>query len=350
MIVDHGKEAEDKVHYILCKDDNWTKTLEKEITADFSKECIVEKGYPLVKVAEDVNLKNEYIAFSTTALIDATVIADNSVSKQANGILDVIIPQINGGVKINCHVFALTQKYGILETGRADLIKGKLIQAFKKKSIYAIRKGFDRLLPFLQVLVLPDRSIAVSFISKEKMDTYHSLVSPFVGGFNNVEDDKKAPSRAFRKIIEAQLILGKQISEGETLVDLGACPGGWTYIARKNGAKVIALDRSPLEQTLMDDPMVTFLKEDAFKYEVPEPVDWVVSDIICAPERILELINYWVVGKNCKNFIFTIKFQGHKDYGILKKFKKFAKESEYKVILKQLNANKNEVTVMGTLN
>lgn len=349
MIVDLGKEAGDKVHYILCKDDNWTKILEKEISADFSKKCTVEKNYPLVKVPEEVNLKNEYIAFSTTALINATVVPDNSVSKQANEILEVIIPQIIGGAKINCHVFALTQKYGILETGRADLIKGKLIQSFKKKNIYAIRKGFDRTLPFLQVLVLPDRSVAVSFIPKEKMDTYHSLVSPFVGGFNNVEDDKKAPSRAFRKIIEAQLIMGRDIAEGESLVDLGACPGGWTYIARKKGAKVTALDRSPLEQTLMDDKMVTFLKEDAFKYEVSEVVDWVVSDIICAPERILELIDYWVKGSHCKNFIFTIKFQGNKDYGKLKKFKNFAKESNYKVILKQLNANKNEVTIMGSI-
>lgn len=337
------------MHYILCKDDKWTKTLEKEINADFTKDCSIEKGYPLVKIHENVNLKNESIAFSTTALINATLIQDNSVSKQANEILDIMIPQITGGTKINCHVYALTQKYGIIETGRADLIKQKLIQTFKKKSIYALRKGFDRDLSFLQVLLLPDRSIATSFITKEEMASYHSLVSPFVGGFNNVADDKKAPSRAFRKIIEAQLILGKQISPGETLVDLGACPGGWSYIARKNGAKVIALDRSPLDSELMADEMVTFLKEDAFKYEVDETVDWVVSDIICTPERILELIHYWVIGKHCKNFIFTIKFQGNKDYGILKKFKTIARESEYNIRLKQLNANKNEVTIMGSL-
>lgn len=338
------------MHFILCKDDNWTNTLEKEIKADFTKNCSQIKGYPFVKISEDVDLKNQFISFSTTALINASVISDNSVSKQANEIVDLIGPHISGGSKINLHVYALTQKYGIIETGRADLVKAKIIAGFKKKGIFGIRKGFDRSLAFLQVLVLPDRTVAVSYISKEEMKAYHSLVSPFVGGFNNVEDDKKAPSRAFRKIIEAQLILGKQISEGETLVDLGACPGGWSYIARKNGAKVIALDRSPLAQELMEDEMVTFLKEDAFKYQVDSPVDWVVSDIICAPERILELIDYWVLGSNCINFVFTIKFQGHKDYGLLKKFKNIALKTDYQFILKQLNANKNEVTVMGTKN
>jgi 23S rRNA (cytidine2498-2'-O)-methyltransferase len=337
------------MHYILCKDDNWTKVLQKEITADFSKECVVLEGFPLVTIPTNVNLEHEYIAFSSTALINATVVADNSVSKQVSEVIEVIYPQLEKGSKINFHVYALTQKYGILESGRADIVKGKINLALKKKSIHCLRKGFDRSIAFLQILILPDRSMAVSYITKKELPSFHSLISPFVGGFSNVEDDKKAPSRAFKKLIEAQEVMGVQIAEGETVVDLGACPGGWTYIARKNGAKVIALDRSPLDDELMEDEMVSFLREDAFKYEVREPTDWVVSDIICAPERILELINYWVIAKNCKNFVFTIKFHGHKDYGLLKKFKNVAKKTEYKVILKQLNVNKNEVTIMGSM-
>jgi len=335
------------MHYILCKDNLWTDTLKKELSADFTKKCFVKEGYPLISVADDTNLENEYIAFSTTALINAVVVPDNTVSKQVNEILEIISPKIAEGIKINFHSFALTEKYGIVETGRAEIFKDKILLALKKKKVFGLRKVFDRTLPFLQIFILPNRSVAISYLKADELSRYHSIISPFVGGFNNIEDDKKAPSRAFKKIIEAQLILGKTITEGDLLVDLGACPGGWTYIARKNGAKVIALDRSPLQQELMDDRLVTFLKEDAFKYTVKEPVDWVVSDIICAPERILELLNYWVTGNNCKNFVFTIKFQGHKDYGVLKKFKNFAKNSEYNVILKQLNANKNEVTIMG---
>lgn len=337
------------MHYLLCKEDNWTKALVKEVTDSLSKDCTALKGFPLVKLTGDVDLRNRFLAFSSTALINAEEVAEDSVGKQVSKALESVLPKITENSKINCHVYALTGKYGILETGRADIMKVKVISGLKKKNIFCLRKGFDRSIPFLQIFILPDRSMAFSYLNTEEMGLYHSLISPFVGGFNNVEDDKKAPSRAYRKIIEAQLLMGKKISEGELLVDLGACPGGWTYIARKNGAKVIALDRSELDDSLMQDKQVTFLKTDAFKYEATEKVDWVVSDIISAPERILELIEYWVIGKNCSHFIFTIKFQGDKDYGILDKFKTVANKCDYRVILKQLNANKNEVTIMGSL-
>ncbi len=336
------------MHYILCKENHWIKTLQKELTADYTKDCRIVEGLPLIKIPASVDLRGGYLAFSSTALINAQEIPGAPVSKQANSIMELMLPKIDEGAKINYHVFALTDKYGILETGRAEIFKEKIRSGLRKKKVTCLKKGFDRSLPFLQVLILADRSIAVSFLSEEEMAQYYSLISPFVGGFNNVGDDKKAPSRAFKKIVEAQELLGTKISEGELLVDLGACPGGWSYIARKNGARVIALDRSPLSSELMDDKQVQFIKADAFQYQPTMEIDWVVSDIIAAPERILELVDYWVFGKKCKYFIFTIKFQGHKDYGLLKKFKKAGKECEYNVILKQLNANKNEVTIMGS--
>jgi 23S rRNA (cytidine2498-2'-O)-methyltransferase len=336
------------MHYVLCKDDNWTQNLKNEITADFTKKCFAIEGFPLIKIPDDIDFKNKMIAFSSTAVINAIIVPESTVSNQVKGILKELLPKLEDVSKINFHVYALTQKYGILETGRADIFKGKITTALKKKGVYGIKSDFDRTLPFLQILILPNRTIALSFLTKEEMPSYHSLISPFVGGFNNVEDDIRAPSRAFKKIVEAQELIGHKMTEGETVVDLGASPGGWTYVAVKNGAKVIALDRSPLQESLMESENVVFKKEDAFKYTSDKVVDWVISDIICAPERILELINYWVVEKNCKNFVFTIKFQGQKDYGTLKKFKQIANEVEYNVILKQLNVNKNEITIMGS--
>jgi 23S rRNA (cytidine2498-2'-O)-methyltransferase len=336
------------VHYILCKENNWAKFLIDEIKENYNVDGIRLQGYPLIKISENIDLNEGHLAFSSTAILNAQEIAEDSVGKQVSKALELILPQIPENIKINCHVFSLTAKYGIIETGRADIVKGKVINGLKKKNIFCIRKGFDRSIPFLQFFILPDRSMVFSYLNEKEMKTYHSLISPFVGGFNNVEDDKKAPSRAYRKIVEAQLVMGKKISEGELLVDLGACPGGWTYIARKNGARVISLDRSLLEDSLMQDDLVTFLKTDAFKYRPEEKIDWAVSDIISTPDRILELIDYWVIGKNCNHFIFTIKFQGDKGYGILEKFKTTASKCDYQIIIKQLNANKNEVTIMGS--
>ena len=336
------------MHYILSKDESWIKTLRKEITADFTKAFSPVERLPVIRIFEEIDFKNSYMAFSSTALINVYEIAEDSVSKQTIKILEYIFPLIPEGVEINFHAYGITHKYGIIETGRAEIFKGKILSALRMKNISCHKKGFNRQNGFLQILVMANRSLAISYIKESEMNEYHSLLSPFIGGFNNVEDDKQAPSRAFKKIVEAQELMGKYILPGELLVDLGACPGGWSYIARKNGARVIAVDRSPLHKNLMSDKKIEFIKGDAFKYKTSEAVDWVVSDIICAPERILELLESWVVTNHCKNFIFTIKFQGQKDYGILKKFKKMSSVLNYKIILKQLNANKNEVTIMGT--
>jgi len=335
------------VHYILCKDKKWIETLEQEMTSDLTKDFETVPGLPLIKCSNNIDLRNKYLAFSSTVLLNAIELPEDSVSKQSAAVVECILKKFPDGAKVNYHVYSLTDKYGILETGRAEILKDKIHKALKKNKIFCLRKDFDRSLPFIQVCILTDRSLAVSILNQQEMKDYHSLVSPFVGGFSNVEEDKKAPSRAFKKIVEAQRVLGVKIQENETLVDLGASPGGWTYIARKNGAKVIALDRSELREDLMADDMVTFLKSDAFKFQTEERIDWVVSDIICTPERILELIDLWVNNKKCSKFIFTIKFQGNSDYGILKQFKEVASLCDYQVIIKQLNVNKNEVTIMG---
>lgn len=343
------KENGETVHYLLSKDIRWISNLEDEIKEDHTKNLITDPKLPIIKLPDQINLSNAYLAFSTTALLNAIELPEASIGDQARGIFSEIIKKIDPRCKINCHVFSMTHKYGIIETGRAELIKDKLTTLLKKEKRFYLRKGFDRSLPFIQVLVLADRSVVLSILNEKEMNTYRSLISPFVGGFNNVADDKKAPSRAFKKIVEAMEIMGHTCTEDETLIDLGACPGGWSYIARKQGAKVIALDRSELREDLMDDPGVIFLQEDAFKYVPTEKIHWAVSDIISTPERVLELVEFWVSQKNCEKFIFTIKFKGDGNYSMLKNFKQLAPKTDYHVILKQLNANKNEVTIMGWL-
>ncbi|WP_372655098.1 SAM-dependent methyltransferase [Halobacteriovorax sp.] len=336
------------MHYILAKNVDWLGPLKEEIKNSFDTESESVAGLPILKVSSDLDLKNKYLAFSTTALLNTEKFPEDSISKQAQALVDSICKKISADQSINLHVFSMTNKYGVLETGRAEILKDKIHKNLRKNKIRILRKKFDRSLAIVQVMLLDDRSVILSVQTSEEVSQYNSLYSPYVGGFNNVEDDKKAPSRAFKKIVEAQEILGVKISENETLIDLGACPGGWTYIARKNGASVIAIDRSELREDLMVDEKVQFLQTDAFKYRPDQTLDWSVSDIISTPDRVIELITTWVLGKLCRNFIFTIKFQGKEGYHVLEDFKKLADQCDFKIILKQLNANKNEVTIMGT--
>ena len=53
---------------------------------------------------------------------------------------------------------------------------------------------------------------------------------------------------------------------------------------------------------------------DAFGYRPPEPVDWLLCDVICRPERTLELAETWMREGLCRRLVATLKFTGTGDY------------------------------------
>jgi 23S rRNA (cytidine2498-2'-O)-methyltransferase len=196
-------------------------------------------------------------------------------------------------------------------------------------------------------MIWPDRSLRVSVLNSNDVQLYRPLLGPFTGGYTTIKDDLKAPSRAFKKLVEAQKVLGSSIESGDKVLDLGASPGGWSYIALQNSAKVTAVDRSALDEELMQNPDLEFVKGDAFRFESEENFDWVISDIISAPERVVELIEKWVIQEATPHFVFTIKFKGDENYQVLKLIKSSLQNYQGEVFFRQLNVNKNEVMVMG---
>ena len=160
--------------------------------------------------------------------------------------------------------------------------------------------------------------------------------------------DKSAPSRAFAKLVEAELRFGRRILPGEVCVDLGASPGGWTWAARQRGAKVVAVDRSPLRDDLMNDSAVTFVRGDAFGYEPSRPVDWLVCDVIAAPERSIELVLEWARRRWMRHFVVTIKLRVG-DHPKLDRLKAELPAWSDDWYLTHLCANKHEACVFGTV-
>ncbi len=160
------------------------------------------------------------------------------------------------------------------------------------------------------------------------------------------EDHVNPPSRAYLKIQES-LTLARQFfgvdlpSENSKCFEAGACPGGWTWVLRQLGAEVFAVDRAPLADSLMSDPKVKFLAHDAFTLKPQEigECDWVFSDVICYPERLLEWVKVWLDSGLTKKMICTIKMQGAIDWSIVAKF---AQIPNSKVV--HLHYNKHELT------
>ncbi len=167
-----------------------------------------------------------------------------------------------------------------------------------------------------------------------------------------VEDHEHPPSRAYLKIQEALTMASHFFgmdfpAAGQKCFEAGACPGGWTWVLRQLGADVFAVDRAPLAPSLMADDHVIFQAHDAFTLK-PEEVcarmhtekmDWVLSDVICYPERLYEWIQVWLSSGRVQKMICTIKMQGAIDWNLVQQF---ASIPNSRVL--HLNYNKHELT------
>jgi 23S rRNA (cytidine2498-2'-O)-methyltransferase len=198
-----------------------------------------------------------------------------------------------------------------------------------------------------QVLFTTPTQGFLSVCLADERAKFRRMISRYPGGVVPLAIDKSAPSRAFSKLVEALDEWGADIQPGERVVDLGASPGSWTWHARQRGARVTAIDRSPLRDDLMVDPQVEFQSGDAFAYEPERQIDWLLSDLIAFPERIIELLERWLTQSACRQFCVTIKFRGGEDYARLAQLKQLLSEKSEDFLLRRLNANKNEVTAIG---
>lgn len=147
--------------------------------------------------------------------------------------------------------------------------------------------------------------------------------SPFRHGEIVFAENKTAPpNRAYLKLWEAFTLLGLRPDPGELCLDLGASPGGWSWVLHETGAKVIAVDKAALDPGIARLPRLEFRRESAFGLDpssVP-PVDWLCSDVVCYPARLLGLVKRWLDSGRAKRFVCTIKFQGATDHEAARAF------------------------------
>jgi 23S rRNA (cytidine2498-2'-O)-methyltransferase len=174
--------------------------------------------------------------------------------------------------------------------------------------------------------------------------TWRRGISTFPGGEVEVAPDTAPPSRAFAKLVEAERRLGRTIAPGESVVDLGASPGGWTWVALAHGARVTSVDRAPLREDLMR--RVEFVKGDALKFRPPAPVDWLVCDVITEPQRAVDLLLDWLRRGDTRWFIVTLKLRGD-DHAVLDVLKRELPALAEEWWLTHLCANKGEACAYG---
>ena len=245
--------------------------------------------------------------------------------------------------------------YGTGSAGRhrCKLIRESFCELLQQKRRRLLRSllhepgPFTLAQSFVQLLLTaPDRGF-VSVAPAPTPNLLRRVMSPFPRGEVPVASDKEAPSRAFAKLVEAEVRLGCKIARGETCVDLGASPGSWSYVALQRGARVLAVDRAPLRADLMKNRHLKFVQGDAFTNQPASAVDWLLCDVIASPERSVGLLIDWVRHRRARRFVLTIKFKGHEEYAVLEQLKHALPPMCDEFFLTHLCANKNEVCAFG---
>ncbi len=225
-------------------------------------------------------------------------------------------------------------------------------QFFRRANLIQEKLPYVNLKPRTFPAKIPSKPIGLYTLISEKQMIFSAETSSFLPAGKIVfqEDHENPPSRAYLKIQEsltmANLLNGTEFPKaGEHCFEAGACPGGWTWVLVGQGASVHAVDRAELSPELMNNPLVKFQAHDAFTLK-PQKIgfcDWVFSDVICYPERLLKWVHEWLESGLCRNMICTIKMQGEPDWNTINQF---AEIPGSRIV--HLNYNKHELTWIHT--
>jgi 23S rRNA (cytidine2498-2'-O)-methyltransferase len=192
----------------------------------------------------------------------------------------------------------------------------------------------------VEVCVLPGHRAVVG-----AMRTADALVlAP--GGRLRVHLPQHAPSRAAAKLLEAFAWLDRGPEPGELCVDLGAAPGGWTWVVAERRANVLAIDPGALAPPLRGRKGVYHLKADAFRYEPEEPVDWLFCDMAFRPLEVAALLARWCRRGWARLLVANLKLPMNKKAEMLFRVVDILKNGGWEDIrARQLYHDRDEVTV-----
>ena len=180
--------------------------------------------------------------------------------------------------------------------------------------------------------------------------------SPWPSGIPRLRTPPDAPSRSALKLEEALVVLldaeerARYVQSGMRAADLGAAPGGWTWVLARNGLRVTAIDNGPLRAHVLDTGLVEHLRADGFHWSPPKPLDWMVCDMVESPRRVAARMAQWFREGWCRHAIFNLKLPMKKRWDetrdCLALFEDQA-QRPLRVRAKQLYHDREEITVFA---
>ena len=215
-------------------------------------------------------------------------------------------------------------KGGELRVEVADTNTSKELLKFCRKFTVPLRASLRKAGVLLNYESAKRPVVHVFFIAPGHCYVGYSLTwnnSPFFMGIPRLKFPSDAPSRSTLKLEEAFHVFipadewDERLASGMWAVDLGACPGGWTYQLVKRSMMVNAVDNGPMAPSLMETGQVFHQREDGFKYRPNRNNNyWLVCDMVEKPVRVANLMADWLVNGWCREAIFNLKLPMKKRY------------------------------------
>ncbi|MCW8108816.1 23S rRNA (cytidine(2498)-2'-O)-methyltransferase RlmM [Alteromonas ponticola] len=252
-------------------------------------------------------------------------------------------------------------KFGAVWVEYPDTDEGKGLAKFCRKFAVPLRQALrkENYLTKQEKLLYPVLHVFFTDFNTCKLAiSYPHTRSPFELGVCRLKFPSSAPSRSTLKLEEAILTMLNDSERrlvfraGARAVDLGACPGGWTYQLVTREMYVEAVDNGLIDEKLMATGQVAHFAADGFTYRPQHhKVDLLVCDMIEQPDRVAKLMGDWLVTGRSLHAIFNLKLPMKQRYetvsqALLSLKSRLVKlDDQFSVKARHLYHDRDEVTV-----
>jgi 23S rRNA (cytidine2498-2'-O)-methyltransferase len=176
----------------------------------------------------------------------------------------------------------------------------------------------------------------------------HAALSLWPGGRARMKLAGDFPSRAARKLAEAFAWLGMAPGAGERCVDLGAAPGGWSWLLLEHKARVTAVDPARMDPKLMKNPRLSHVQGSAFDYAPDEPVDWLFCDMAWRPLEVAQMLGRWARRRQTRMLVANFKLPMKRKREMVERLRGLLAASGFQGIrTRQLYHDRDEISLIA---
>jgi 23S rRNA (cytidine2498-2'-O)-methyltransferase len=238
------------------------------------------------------------------------------------------------------HVFVPDSTRGNELAGRAQALRDRLLASLPNATPIDDAQLRRHGGTIIQICVCDARTAALGCSSSD------AALSLWPGGRARMRLGGDFPSRAARKLAEAFAWLGLSPGSGEVCVDLGAAPGGWSWLLLEKKARVIAVDPARMDTALMQNPRLKHVQGNAFDYEPEETVDWLFCDMAYRPLEVAQMLGRWARHRHTRLLVANFKLPMKRKVDMVERLRGLLSQQGFTGIrTRQLYHDREEITL-----